>query len=87
MRLLTGGFRGAPLTYLHGVYVGSQPLPPECTTGDDEALEIRIPAPLTAAVSASGLTLILRPLVPAHNGSSDRRRLGIPLVSVQLRAA
>jgi hypothetical protein len=87
LRVETAGVRGAPLDYLQGAYIGSRPLSPEHLTGDDEALEIRLPPHLSRAAADSGLVLISRPLVPSHDGSNDRRRLGIPVVELELQPA
>jgi hypothetical protein len=87
LRVETAGVRGAPLDYLQGAYVGSMPLPREQIAGDDEALEIRLPARFARAAADSGLVLISRPLVPSRDGSSDRRRLGIPVVDLELSPA
>jgi hypothetical protein len=84
LRVETAGVRGAPLDYLQGAYVGSMPLPREQITGDDETLEVRLPPRFARAAADSGLVLISRPLVPSHDGSSDRRRLGMPVVELEL---
>jgi hypothetical protein len=87
LRLRTGGLRGHPLDYLHGAYVDGEPLPGELVGGDNETLEIRLPAGLAGAVAHSGVVLICRPLVPSREGSSDTRRLGIPITEVELSPA
>jgi len=87
LRLDTGGLRGDPLDYLQGVYAGSLPLPPELVAGDGDALEVRLPGRFAGAAAGSGLVLICRPLVPSRNGSSDRRRLGMPVVELELSPA
>jgi hypothetical protein len=87
LRLDTAGLRGAPLGYLHGVYAGALQLPPQLITGDDEALELRLPPEFARAAADSGLVLICRPFIPSRDGSSDRRRLGMPVVELELGAA
>lgn len=87
LRVQTAGVRGAPLDYLHGAYAGSEPLPPELVTGDDEILEVRLPPRFARAAAESGLVLISRPLVPSRNGSSDGRRLGMPVSELRLTPA
>ena len=84
LRLETGGLRGAPLDYLKGIYISGRPLPPELISARGTALEVRLPDPYSEAAADSGLVVISRPLVPARDGSSDRRRLGMPLMRVEL---
>jgi hypothetical protein len=87
LRLETGGLRGDPLGYLQGVYAGSLPLPSELVTGDGEALEIRLSAQFASAAADSGLVLVCRPLVPSRDGSTDARRLGMPVSELELKPA
>jgi hypothetical protein len=87
LRLETGGLRGDPLDYLQGVYAGSQPLPSELISGDGEALEIRLSAQFARAAAESGLVLVCRPLVPSRDGSTDGRRLGMPVSQLELKPA
>jgi hypothetical protein len=87
LRLETGGLRGAPLDYLQGIYVSGRPLPPELISARETALEVRLPDRYSAAAADSGLVLISRPSVPGRDGSSDRRRLGMPLMTVELSPA
>jgi hypothetical protein len=82
LRIDTGGLRGAPLDYLRGCQIARRPLPPELISGDEEALEVRLPAD-PELVADSGLVLLCQPL----NGSGDRRRLGMPVVRLELLAA
>jgi hypothetical protein len=84
LRLDTGGLRGPPLQYLHGVYSGGLSLPAEMIRGDDESLELRLPPDFAHQAAGKGIVFICRPLVPS--GSSDTRKLGMPVVSVALSA-
>jgi hypothetical protein len=87
LRLETGGLRGAPLDYLRGIYISGRPLPAELISARGTGLEVRLPDLYSEAAADSGLVLISRPLVPARDGSSDRRRLGMPLVTMELSPA
>jgi hypothetical protein len=87
LRMDTAGLRGHPLDSLHGVYVDGEQLPGELVTGDAETLEVQLPARLADAVASSGVVFICRPLVPSREGSSDSRRLGIPIAEVELKSA
>jgi hypothetical protein len=86
LRVQTGGLRGRPLDYVHGVYCAERELPRELITGDDEDFEVRMPAQFARDVATKGLVILADPLVPSRAGSSDRRRLGIPVVGVELSA-
>jgi hypothetical protein len=83
LRVNTAGIRGHPLDYLHGVYVGGEQLPAELVSCDSETLDVRLSARLAGAAS-SGVVLICRPLIPSREGSSDTRRLGMPVVEIEL---
>jgi hypothetical protein len=87
LRLETGGLRGAPLDYLQGIYISGRQLPSELISARGTALEVRLPDRYSGAAADSGLVLISRPLVPARDGSSDRRRLGMPLIAVEVGQA
>ncbi|HEX3563172.1 MAG TPA: glycosyltransferase [Solirubrobacterales bacterium] len=84
LRLDTGGLRGPPLHYLHGVYSGGHRLPAEMIRGDDESLELRLPPDFARQMARRGIVFICRPLVAS--GSGDTRRLGMPVVSIALSA-
>jgi hypothetical protein len=84
LRLDTGGLRGPPLHYLHGVYSGGHRLPAEMIRGDDESLELRLPPDFARQMARRGIVFICRPL--AASGSGDTRRLGMPVVSIALSA-
>jgi hypothetical protein len=86
LKIDTGGLRGAPLGYLHGIYAGSHRLPEASITGDAETLELRLPAD-DGTGGDLNLVVICRPLVPARDGSSDPRRLGMPVFELELSAA
>jgi hypothetical protein len=78
LRISTGGLRGAPLDYVQGIYSGGEALPAELLSDDDGTLEARLPAHFAAA--DPGIVLLSRPLVV----SGDRRRLGMPVVELEL---
>ncbi len=84
IRVETGGRRGRPLDYLHGIYCAGRQVPREAITGDEESFEIRLSPALGRVAAATGLVFISRPLVPSKAGSSDRRRLGIPVARIEL---
>jgi hypothetical protein len=86
LRIETGGMRGAPLDYLQGVHAGGRRLPRELITGDSETLAVRLPAEYARDAAERGLVLICHPLVPSREGSSDRRRLGMPVTGLELTA-
>lgn len=75
----TGGVRGAPLRYVSAVYLGVRRVPRRALR--EEGGRLIVPLPEGAS---SPVTLLSRPLVPATNGSSDMRRLGMPVFSVEL---
>jgi hypothetical protein len=85
LRIRTGGLRQAPLDYLQGIYVASDSLPAEMIAGDEETLEIRLPARFARAAADSGIVLVCHPLIPSREGSSDRRRLGMPVVELEVK--
>jgi hypothetical protein len=86
LRVETGGLRGRPLDYIHGVYCAGRELPRESITGDDEDFEVRLPAHLARDAATEGVVILADPQVPSRAGSSDPRRLGIPVVAVELSA-
>jgi hypothetical protein len=87
LRLGTAGLRGRPLDYLQGIYAGSSQLQPEMIGGDDEVIEAAIPADFARTAAETGIAVICRPLIPSRDGSSDRRRLGMPVVEIELNQA
>jgi Glycosyltransferase like family 2 len=87
LRVDTGGLRGPPLDHLLGIYVAGEPLPPEQISGDEEALEARLPARFAQRAAGAGIVLVCRPFVPSRAGSTDRRRLGIPVVELAISPA
>ena len=87
LRLETGGLRGDPSGYLLGVYAGSMQIPRDLIASNGEAVEVRLSPRFASAAADSGLVIISRPLVPSRNGSSDRRRLGMPVVELELSPA
>ena len=80
LRLDTGGLRGDPLSYLQGAYAGSTALPRRLIESDEGAVSLRLTREFATAAEEHGLVLISRPLSPP----ADPRRLGIPVVEVEL---
>lgn len=82
LRIETGGLRGRVLPEVIAVVAGGRALPrDQMSETADGALTIH----LTDGWSASardGLVLFCSPLRPEHHGSTDRRMLGLPIVSV-----
>jgi hypothetical protein len=83
----TGGLRGRPLDYLRGIYAGGRSLPPDHVHDQDGQLIARLPSEFGERAAATGLSLLTRPLEPRRHGSPDRRRLGMPVFSIELRPA
>lgn len=83
LRIETGGIRGEPLGYLQGAYVGRRRVPDDSITQDGDALEIRLDDRFTGG-GETVLVLICRPLIPSRDASSDRRRLGMPVLELSL---
>jgi hypothetical protein len=87
LRVETSGLRGAPLDYLQGIHLGGRRLPPALISGNAETLELRLPTEYSRDVAGRGIVLLCHPLVPSREGSSDRRRLGMPVTRLELSAA
>jgi hypothetical protein len=86
LRIETGSLRGRPLDYLRGMYAAGLPLPAEMISGDEERLEARLSPEFARAAADTGIVVLSRPLVPSRTGSSDRRRLGMPVAGLELSA-
>jgi hypothetical protein len=87
LRLETGGLRGAPDTVVVAAVAGGRVLPRALLASDAEGtLIVRCPGRWSAA-ARDGLVLVCGPLVPARAGSSDTRRLGLPVFSVTVAPA
>jgi hypothetical protein len=84
IRVETGGRRGRPLDYLQGIYCGGRPVPREAISGDEESFETRLSPELARVAAEKGLVFISRPLIPSQAGSTDRRRLGMPVAKIEL---
>jgi hypothetical protein len=83
--IYTGAIRGDPAGYLHGVYVDGERVASHQIRGHAYAVEIMLPE--EAEPAKSGVVLICRPLVEPRNGSSRRRRLGMPITRLELSRA
>jgi hypothetical protein len=86
LRIDTGGLRGAPLGYLHGIYADGTPLAADRVSADERVIEARLGPDIARAAAEGGIVLASRPLLPRRFGSSDRRRLGMPIVELELSA-
>lgn len=85
LRIYTGAIRGDPAGYLHGVYVDGERVASHRIRGHAYAVEIMLPEETEPAESV--VVLICRPLVEPRNGSSRRRRLGMPITGIELSRA
>jgi hypothetical protein len=81
----TGALRGDPLSSLIAVTVAGRALPRKyCTSDGKGTLAIFLPAP-SAAAAKDGIVLVCTPLLPAREGTSDQRALGLPIISIAIR--
>jgi hypothetical protein len=78
----TAGIRGNPLVAVIAVVVNGRVLPRELVSATgDGTLIVRLSEPWSADAQ-DGLVFICSPLDPTRAGSSDPRRLGLPIVSI-----
>ena len=83
----TGGLRGAaPRDFLQGIYAGGLRVSANEVSSDERVIRARLGPEIAQAAAGSGLVLVFRPLLPFREGSSDPRRLGIPIVQLELSA-
>jgi hypothetical protein len=87
LRIDTGGIRGDPASYLSGVYAGRHKLAPELISSEGDVLELRLSPEFSRAAADRGIVVMSTPLVPSRNGSSDDRRLGMPVTRIELSPA
>ncbi len=85
LRIETGGIRGEDRDYLLGVHIGGTAVPDELILVHPEAIEVKLPAGIAAGARERGAVILSEPLLPSRYGSTDRRRLGIPVISVSLQ--
>lgn len=85
LRLATNGLRGTPHEHVRAVYLDGHKLPATGIASDGAALVVDLPAGRPGETST--LTLLSRPLEPRRLGSSDTRRLGLPVFGVALQEA
>jgi hypothetical protein len=78
----THGMRGSPLDYVVGVFVAGQRIPSNAIRDDGGRLMVELPAHIDRA--AEGIVVLCRPYEPRTEGSSDLRRLGLPIFSLEL---
>jgi hypothetical protein len=81
LRIRTDGVRGSPLDHLQGIYAGGEALPAELVTGEEGTLKAHLPVDFVRSADP-GIVLVCRPFSPP----GDRRRLGMPVVEVELSA-
>jgi hypothetical protein len=84
LRIDTGGLRGSPLGCLQGIYAAGRFVRAENVVADERVIEVRLEPAIARAAADDGLVLICRPLLPRRFGSSDRRRLGMPIFELEL---
>jgi hypothetical protein len=87
LRVDTGGLRGSPLDNVRSLRIGARSLPLALMRADGGALEVSLPRTWAQRATRRGVTVLCRPLVPRRHGSTDPRRLGLPVFSVETRAA
>jgi hypothetical protein len=80
----TGGMRGAPLSYVTDIVVGSRRIPRRELNGDDRRLEVRIPPAPRGREQSTQVTVACRPIEAAQRAPGDDRRLGLPVYAVEL---
>jgi len=83
----TGSVRGPPLDYVRGVYAGGRRLRDRDLEARDGRLTVRLSRRATERAGATGIALLSLPLEPRRHGSLDGRRLGMPVRSIEVRAA
>jgi hypothetical protein len=82
VRFDTGNLRGNPLDYVICVCAGGRRLPRTMLASEgDGTLIIRVPASFAAAAT-SGIVVVCSPYYPVRRGLPNRRRLGMPLLSI-----
>lgn len=87
LRIDTGGLRGPPLGYLRDAYVDSRRIPRK-RLSEEGGRVLKLPWRRRSAGRATvSIALICKPLLPAREGSTDARRLGMPVFSLELAPA
>jgi hypothetical protein len=81
----TGGLRGSPLDYVCAVQAGARSLAAGDVQEADGRLILRLSSGFAERAAGTGISLLTRPLEPHRHGSPDRRRLGMPVFSLELR--
>jgi hypothetical protein len=82
LRIETGGIRGDPLAAVVAVVLDRRLLPKKMLSRDgDGTLVLRLPSCRRPA-AGSDVIIVCAPLAPARTGSSDRRLLGLPVISI-----
>ena len=85
LRIDTGGVRPSPLSYVRGAYADGRRLDPQSLREEGDVLVVPLPE-AEADGAPTAVTLLSRPLEPARSGSSDPRRLGVPIFSLGLES-
>ncbi len=83
--LRTGGIRGVPQDYVRGIFWNRHRVPPGHIRHDQQDIHIRIQSEWFRNDPVQLLVWVCDPLIPARHGSPDDRRLGLPLVAVEVR--
>jgi hypothetical protein len=83
LRIDTDGMRGPPLDYLDSVHVGGRRLPSSALEDDGHG-RLVVSLPPNVEGTAEGIVVLCRPYEPRKDGSSDPRRLGMPIFSIEL---
>jgi hypothetical protein len=82
----TNGLRGNPLESVIAVVVGGAILPRSALSVKAGVWIIALPEELASA-ARDGILVICKALVPKRSGSSDRRRLGLPIFTIVFKRA
>jgi hypothetical protein len=80
----TGAVRGAPSAYLLGAAAGRRRIAPAQILDDGRRLTLELSQRDVAGARDRGIMIACAPLLPTNAGSSDRRRLGLPIFSIEL---
>ncbi len=85
VRIDTRGFRGRPEEYLLACVWNDYLVPTDDMQFNNDVVTFSVSAEHFVADSWQQLTLVIRPLLPSRSSIADRRRLGIPIFSIEVR--
>lgn len=85
VRIDTRGFRGRPEEYLLACVWNDYLVPTDDMQFNNDVVTFSVSAEHFVADSWQQLTLVNRPLLPSRSSIADRRRLGIPIFSIEVR--